>query len=121
MARACFLVALAFLFACITFFLERHVVLFATSFVGAFIFIVGIDMLAHTGYLAGTKSILDKNTLHRVKYDIDSKVYAMLAMTIVLFLIAFGWQYMYNRGRHFGVNFVEAKHHEEEEGEKKGE
>ncbi|KAI8373217.1 uncharacterized protein BYT42DRAFT_579621 [Radiomyces spectabilis] len=108
-ARACFLVALPFFMACITFFVERYVILFSTSFVGAYIFILGVDFLAHTGYLAGIRSILDRNPLHRVRYTITRTVIAMLAVTIVLFLISLAWQYLYNRNRHFGVNIVPVK------------
>ncbi|KAI9491048.1 hypothetical protein BDB00DRAFT_834981 [Zychaea mexicana] len=107
--RACFLVAISLFFAAITFFGERYVVLFATSFTGAYIFIVGIDFLTHTGYIAGVKSVLDQNPLHRVKYTIDRKVYGMMAVIIVLFLISFGWQFFYNRGRDFGVNVEPVK------------
>ncbi|KAG2218714.1 hypothetical protein INT45_002422 [Circinella minor] len=107
--RACFLVAISLFFAGVVFFAERYLVLFATSFTGSFIFIVGIDFLTHTGYIAGLKSILDQNSLHRVKYTIDRKVYAMMAVIIVLFLISFGWQFFYNRGREFGVNVEPAK------------
>ncbi|KAI9267973.1 hypothetical protein BDA99DRAFT_504536 [Phascolomyces articulosus] len=108
-ARACFLVAISLFFAGVVFFAERYLVLFATSFTGAFIFIVGIDLLSHSGYIAGLKSILDQNPLHRVKYTIDRKVYAMMAVIIVLFLISIGWQFFYNRGRDFGVNVEPAK------------
>lgn len=118
-ARACFLVAISFFMACVTFFLERYVILFATSFTGSYIFFLGIDFLTHTGYLAGVKKILDNNALHRVTYTLNSRVYALLSMTIVLFLISFAWQYLYNRNREFGVNFVAAKTapaHEEDGG-----
>ncbi|KAI8142446.1 hypothetical protein BJV82DRAFT_614930 [Fennellomyces sp. T-0311] len=108
-ARACFLVAISLFVAAITFFIERYVILFSTSFTGAYIFIVGIDILSHSGYVAGIKSILDRNILHRVKYTIDRRVYAMMAVIIVLFLISIGWQYFYNRNRDFGVNFEPAK------------
>ncbi|ORY91069.1 hypothetical protein BCR43DRAFT_498454 [Syncephalastrum racemosum] len=112
-ARACYLVAISVFMACATFFLERYVILFSTSFTGAYIFIVGIDFLVHTGYLAGIKRILDHNPLHEVTYTITGKVKAMLAVTIVLAVLSLGWQSLYNRRRAFGVNVVEAKapHH----------
>lgn len=99
--------------ACATFFLERYVILFSTSFTGAYIFIIGIDFLVHTGYLAGIKRILDHNPLHEVTYTITGKVKAMLAVTIVLAVLSLGWQFLYNRHRAFGVNVVDAKaaHH----------
>ena len=103
------MVAISLFVAAITFFIERYVVLFSTSFTGSFIFIVGIDFLSHSGYIAGIKSVLDRNEMHRVKYTIDKKVYGMMAVIIVLFLISLGWQYFYNRNRGFGVNFEPAK------------
>lgn len=102
--------------AAITFFAERYVILFATSFTGAFIFIVGVDFMAHTNYIAGLKSILDQNELHRVVYDIVTKTYVMMAMIILLFLISFGWQFVYNKGRSFGVNSAPAPPPEEKGG-----
>lgn len=106
--------------AAITFFAERYVILFATSFTGAFIFIVGVDFMAHTNYIAGLKSILDQNELHRVVYDIVTKTYVMMAMIILLFLISFGWQFVYNKGRSFGVNSAPAPPPEEKGGGSEG-
>lgn len=118
--RACFLVAISLFMAAITFFAERYVILFATSFTGAFIFIVGVDFMAHTNYIAGLKSILDQNELHRVVYDIVTKTYVMMAMIILLFLISFGWQFVYNKGRSFGVNSAPAPPPEEKGGGSEG-
>lgn len=106
--------------AAITFFAERYVILFATSFTGGFIFIVGVDFMAHTNYIAGLKSILDQNELHRVVYDIVTKTYVMMAMIILLFLISFGWQFVYNKGRSFGVNSAPAPPPEEKGGGSEG-
>ncbi|KAI7883001.1 hypothetical protein K492DRAFT_144414 [Lichtheimia hyalospora FSU 10163] len=106
--RACFLVAISLFIAAVTFFVERYVILFATAFTGAFCFIVGVDFMAHTNYIAGLKSILDQNELHRVEYHIETKTYVMMAMIILLFLISFGWQFVYNKGRSFGVNSAPA-------------
>lgn len=106
--------------AAVTFFAERYVILFATSFTGAFIFIVGVDFMAHTNYIAGLKSILDQNELHRVVYDIVTKTYVMMAMIILLFLISFGWQFVYNKGRSFGVNSAPAPPPEEKGGGSEG-
>ncbi|CAO3596887.1 unnamed protein product [Absidia cylindrospora] len=105
-ARACFLAAMCVAFACLTFFLERYVILFSTSFVGAFIFFVGVDVLARTGYVTGIRSIIDRNPLHTVHYELDRNVYILLAFTIVLFLISFAWQSLMNRGRYFGIRYT---------------
>ncbi|KAI8142445.1 hypothetical protein BJV82DRAFT_714040 [Fennellomyces sp. T-0311] len=114
--RACFLIAIAVFFAALTFFLERYVILFSSSFVGGYTFIVGIDFIAHTGYTAGIKSIIDHNQLHRVKYIIDKRVYGIMSVIIVLFLISFGWQFYYNRDRRFGVNVTPVKKVDDGEG-----
>ncbi|CAO3626786.1 unnamed protein product [Cunninghamella blakesleeana] len=109
-ARPCFLAGISILFGAICFFIETYIILFATSFVGSFIFIIGIDVLARKGYVAGIRSIIDRNPLHKVHYEIDRNVYILLSFTIVLFLIAFGWQFLFNRGRdHFGMVYVNQK------------
>ncbi|KAI9308307.1 hypothetical protein BJ944DRAFT_254612 [Cunninghamella echinulata] len=109
-ARPCFLVGMSIVVGAITFFVETYVILFSTSFIGAFIFIIGVDVLARTGYVAGIRSILDRNPLHVVFYSLSRNVYILLAFTIVLFLIAFGWQFLYNRGRqYFGMVYTTEK------------
>ncbi|KAI8977170.1 hypothetical protein BDF20DRAFT_873353 [Mycotypha africana] len=105
-ARAAFLVALPFFMSLITFFVERYVLLFTFAFVGSYCFVVGIEFLAHTGYLAGIKSILDGNAYHRVVYVISRNVIIVIAFIPIIFLISFAWQYLYNRGQKFGVIFV---------------
>lgn len=111
-ARACFLVGISVLLGALSFFIETYIILFATSFVGSFIFIIGIDVLARTGYVAGIRSIIDRNGLHQVHYEMNRNVYILLSFTIVLFLVAFGWQFLFNRGReHFGMVYVSQKAH----------
>lgn len=110
-ARACFLAAMCVAFAAMTFFLERYVILFATSFVGAYLFFVGVDVLARTGYVAGIRSIIDRNPLHAVHYSLGRNVYLLLAFTIVLFFISFAWQSLINHGRYFGIRYTQQHHH----------
>ncbi|KAI7904094.1 uncharacterized protein BX663DRAFT_432763 [Cokeromyces recurvatus] len=105
-ARAALLVALPVFICFITFFAEQYVLLFTFAFTGAYCFVVGIDFLAHTGYLAGIKTILDGNPYHRVLYLFTRNVIIMIAFIPVIFIISFIWQYMYNRGQKFGVIFV---------------
>lgn len=106
-ARAAFLVAVPFFVSFITFFAERYVLLFTFSFVGSYCFIVGIEFLAHTGYLAGIKSILDGNPYHQVVYEVPRNVIILIVFIQVIFLMSFAWQFMYNQGQKFGVVFVE--------------
>ncbi|KAG2231988.1 hypothetical protein BDF21DRAFT_364357 [Thamnidium elegans] len=108
-ARAALLVALPFFISFVTFFAEQYVLLFTFAFVGSYCFIVGVEFLAHTGYLAGIKSILDGNPYHQVVYVISRNVIILIAFIPILFLISFGWQFMYNKGQKFGVIFVEEK------------
>ncbi|GAN08640.1 hypothetical protein MAM1_0216c08155 [Mucor ambiguus] len=105
-ARAAFLVALPFFMSFITFFAERYVLLFTFAFAGSYCFIVGIEFLAHTGYLAGIKSILDGNPYHQVVYTITRNVIILIAFIPIIFVISFGWQFMYNKGQMFGVVFA---------------
>lgn len=105
-ARAAFLIALSFFMSFITFFAERYVLLFTFAFAGSYCFIVGIEFLAHTGYLAGIKSILDGNPYHQVVYAITRNVIILIAFIPIVFVISFGWQFMYNKGQMFGVVFV---------------
>lgn len=106
-ARAAFLVALPFFMSFITFFAERYVLLFTFSFVGSYCFIVGVEILAHTGYLAGIKTILDGNPYHQVMYIISRNVIILICFIPILFAISFGWQFMYNKGEKFGVIFAQ--------------
>jgi hypothetical protein len=104
-ARAAFMVALPFFMSFITFFAERYVLLFTFAFVGSYCFIVGVEFLAHTGYLAGIKSLLDGNAYHQVVYTISRNVIILICFIVILFAISFGWQFMYNKGQKFGVIF----------------
>ncbi|ORE08092.1 hypothetical protein BCV72DRAFT_204219 [Rhizopus microsporus var. microsporus] len=104
-ARAALMVSLPVFFSFLTFFAERYVLLFSFAFVGSYIFMIGVDFLAHTGYLAGVKKILDGNPYHQVIYQINSKVLAIIILIPIIWLISFIWQYTYNRDMKFGVVF----------------
>lgn len=99
------MVSLPVFFSFLTFFAERYVLLFSFAFVGSYIFMVGVDFLAHTGYLAGVKKVLDGNPYHQVIYQINSKVLAIIILIPIIWLISFIWQYTYNRDMKFGVVF----------------
>ena len=96
MARACFLAVLPIFMTAVTFMAQHYMLLFSTAFAGSYVFIVGIDFLAHTGYLTGIKGILDRT--HQAPYYISTHVYVMLATTIALCLISLGWQHFRNKG-----------------------
>ncbi|KAI9496604.1 hypothetical protein BDB00DRAFT_807993 [Zychaea mexicana] len=94
-ARACFLAVLPIFMAAISFMAQHYLLLFSTAFAGSYAFIVGIDFLAHTGYLSGIKRMLDQT--HDAPYYLSTHVYVLLVMTGVICLISFGWQYFYNK------------------------
>ncbi|KAG2179010.1 hypothetical protein INT43_001859 [Umbelopsis isabellina] len=111
-ARICFIIGLVFLFAGSIYIAERYVILFSLSFSGAYLFILGLDLFIHTGFINAPRSILDHNGCHSITYRITTGVYVMLAMVIVLTLLAFCWQYYWNvmiMNRCFGVNVVAVK------------
>ncbi|ORX61670.1 hypothetical protein DM01DRAFT_319139 [Hesseltinella vesiculosa] len=105
-ARICFLTAMPLVFAGATFFLERHIILVSTAFVGAYLFTLAVDLLARTGYAAGVRTLLDRNPAHAVDYNLTKNVYVLLAVTLLLFLISCALQHLLCRGRQFGVRYV---------------
>lgn len=75
-------------------------------------FILGLDLFIHTGFINAPRSILDHNGCHSITYRMTTGIYVMLAMVIVLTLLAFGWQYYWNviiMNRCFGVNVIAVK------------
>ncbi|KAI9263058.1 hypothetical protein BY458DRAFT_540727 [Sporodiniella umbellata] len=104
-ARAALLVALPVFLSFITFFAERYVLLFSFAFTGAYSFMTGVDLLAHTGYLAGIKTLLDGNGYHRVIYRISRSTLAVIIVIPIIWLISFAWQFVYNKDMKFGVIF----------------
>jgi hypothetical protein len=75
-------------------------------------FIFGLDLFVHAGFVNAARLIMDHNGCHFVTYRINTGIYVMLAMVIVLTLLSFGWQYYWNimaMHRSFGVNVVPAK------------
>lgn len=110
-ARICFIIGVAIIAGVSVFLLERYIIIFATSFIGAYLFIFGLDLFVHTGFINGFRIILDHNWWHNVQYMIDVHVYLMLGAVILLTLISCGWQYYWNvmrLHRFFGINVVEA-------------
>jgi hypothetical protein len=103
---------MVFLFSASIYLAERYVILFSLAFAGAYMFIFGLDLFIHTGFVNAAREILDHNGCHFITYRITTGVYVMLAMVIVLTLLSFGWQYYWNiivMHRAFGVNVVAAK------------
>jgi hypothetical protein len=110
-ARICFIVGMAIVAGVSVFLLERYIIIFATSFIGAYLFVFGLDLFVHTGFINGFRIILDHNAWHHVQYMINVHLYLMLGAIIVLTLLSCGWQYYWNvmkLHRFFGINVVEA-------------
>lgn len=96
--RAFFVAVLPIVFAAAFFFLREYAIIFATSFTGAFVFLVGTDVYAHTGYLTGIETILN----HKYPYDtspytIATNVIVLLVVTAICCVISLASQYLYIR------------------------
>ncbi|KAI9255376.1 hypothetical protein EDC94DRAFT_523899 [Helicostylum pulchrum] len=109
-------------------FCEFVTVILSTSFMGAYIFILGLDFFLQTGFLIGFKNLLDfdrhlihgndhvyvdaaiedpKNSLNRyARYTIDTDVNGMLCAVLGLWILSTLWQRYYNRGRRFGLRVL---------------
>lgn len=100
------------LFAILLILAESYLVIFCTSFIGAYLFILGLDLFIHTGLINAFLSIFDGNRNHVNVYIIRTSVYVMLAFVIILTLASFIWQYYWNiisRKKQFGVHIEEKK------------
>ncbi|ORX49151.1 hypothetical protein DM01DRAFT_1338340 [Hesseltinella vesiculosa] len=108
-ARICFTVGMGVVWGGTIYLLELYSVIVATSFIGAYLFIMGLDFFAHTAFVNSWRFFLDTNKYHYNAYVINMQTYIMLAFVIVLTLISIGWQYYWNimkLNRRFGVNVI---------------
>lgn len=106
--RSCFLGGMALVAGAATYFMSRKMIFFSTSFVGAYIFMFGVDCLSRTGFIAGPQAMLNRNPNHRVEYVVSTWIYVMLAMIILMFLISLVWQMIFNAAHHIGLHIVAA-------------
>ncbi|KAJ3272554.1 hypothetical protein HDU76_010901 [Blyttiomyces sp. JEL0837] len=83
---------------------ERWAVIVATSLVGGFGVIYGIDCYAHTGFKDGAALFLGggSDRFNVVVFEVNSKVIAMSISVLVLAAIGTFVQYRMNIGRNFG-------------------
>jgi len=86
-----FIVVLAIIGLVLSIFFERFVLIIATSFLGAFLIIFGIDIFVRTGYANVVDGLLN-GTFSTIQNE-TWQVYLMLAATFVLFLIGVAVQY----------------------------
>lgn len=89
---------------------EFATVILSISFIGAYVFILGLDLFIKSGFLIGLKNLLDFNkndiVYYGEKYKIDIKVYGMTCAIFGLWIISCVWQRYYNRGNRFGLKVV---------------
>ncbi|KAI9272963.1 hypothetical protein BDA99DRAFT_499644 [Phascolomyces articulosus] len=108
-ARICFIIGVGVLFIIFVILFESYVIIFSTSFTGAYLFILGLDFFAHTGFINALLLIFDGNPNHYNAYIMNRPVIVMLAFVVVLTLFSAGGQYYWNlikEKRWFGVNAV---------------
>ncbi|KAI9478134.1 MAG: hypothetical protein EXX96DRAFT_569683 [Benjaminiella poitrasii] len=111
-ARICFIIGMGVIFGILIILAESYTVIFCTAFVGAYLFILGLDLFIHTGLINAFLSIFDGNRYHKNIYILRMPVYVMLAFIIFLTLVSFIWQYYWNvikREKQFGVHIEEKK------------
>lgn len=90
---------------------EFMCVIICTSFLGSYLFFLGLDLLIHVGMVNGPRSMLDANKEHRIHYELNNKVYAMLAGVLAFWLAGTLWQMIYNKGRRFGLDLELKKYY----------
>ncbi|KAG0199042.1 hypothetical protein BGX28_007616 [Mortierella sp. GBA30] len=92
--RTIFIVCCVLVGVVLTFFLERHAVIFGTAIVGSGSFFVGLDNFLYTGYQEAFTAFLSGN--HSVLfggYHVTGKVYGMLAGTLGMMVVGIAFQY----------------------------
>ncbi|CAO3617840.1 unnamed protein product [Cunninghamella blakesleeana] len=101
--RIIFFTGLPFLFVILTIFFERQMLLFCISFCGSFIFILGVDLLTHTGYIQFSWLLLTKNSdIH--PFPLTRLMLAMLVLISIITVISYLWQIVFNvRYRYFHI------------------
>ncbi|KAI8095053.1 uncharacterized protein B0P05DRAFT_577046 [Gilbertella persicaria] len=106
--RYCFIGGMALVCAALIWAALRPALFFATSFVGAYILMFGIDCLARTGFIAGPQALLNRNPRHMIEYTLPTYVYVLLAMVIVVFLISLIWQFVFNAAYELALHVTAA-------------
>lgn len=91
--------------------IEFVTVITSISFLGSYSFIIALDLLIHTGFINGPRSMLDANPHHHVQYQLSTRIYAMLGGVLGLWLAGAVWHLWFNRGRRFGLDLVKTECH----------
>lgn len=92
--RAILLGVLAVVGFILGFIRERDMVIIGSALVGAYSFVLGIDMFAHTGFVNQADSFINsKNSVDNRVGNLDWKQYALLAAFIVMALLGMVLQF----------------------------
>ncbi|CEG65730.1 hypothetical protein RMATCC62417_02451 [Rhizopus microsporus] len=86
--------------------IEFIAVIVSMSFIGAYLFVLGLDVFVQTGFSKGIEDILTFRPYYKTTYHIDLRVYGMLCSVLGLWIIASVWQMCFNRGKRFGLHVV---------------
>ncbi|KAG0334999.1 hypothetical protein BG000_007868 [Podila horticola] len=72
---------------------ERETVIVGSALVGAYSFVVGVDMFAHTGFVNQADSFINSKNNIDNRVALDGKQYALLATFIVMALLGMAIQF----------------------------
>ncbi|KAG2232181.1 hypothetical protein BDF21DRAFT_407551 [Thamnidium elegans] len=128
LARNIIGLAIGFVFILGFVLIEFVTIILSTSFIGAYVFVLGLDLFIKTGFLIGFKNILDFNrhlqegggnvyvdaAIERpysssefyAHYTINTAVNSMLCGVMGLWILSTFWQRYYNYGRRFGLRVI---------------
>lgn len=72
---------------------ERETVIVGSALVGAYSFVAGVDMFAHTGFVNQADSFINSKNNIDSRVSLDAKQYALLATFIVMALLGMAVQF----------------------------
>lgn len=98
--------SIALVFTVTAMVIEFAAVIICMSFLGSYLFILGLDLFIETGFSNSIIKLLQMRSPEKIKYRIDYKVYGMLGGIFGLWVIACVWQRYFNRGKRFGLRVI---------------
>ncbi|ORY38423.1 hypothetical protein BCR33DRAFT_720791 [Rhizoclosmatium globosum] len=98
--RTVFIVVCVLLGILVAFFVEKHVVIVASSFVGGYSICFGIDCFAKTGFRTASEAFLNSgNSADLVQFKVNPKVISMGVSVVVIAIGGMIIQYRINGGK----------------------
>jgi len=91
-----FLTVLALVCGVLTLVFMKPVLIIGTAIVGAYSFITGVDVFAHTGFTVAAYQFLNRNSTAQT-YTMDSQMYGMLAGFIIMAIVGAIVQFVHTR------------------------